>query len=118
MDIKDLEKALMKEWAQKAMEALGEEKRKELISIALFNTLNHVDFKWETKKVMEEYAYKFANEYIQQEAFQQKLREKVAEAITKVTDKFLAELVKQFSRDFKWAGDSMDRELLGGNMEC
>jgi uncharacterized membrane-anchored protein YjiN (DUF445 family) len=107
MNIGDLEKTLMREWAQKAMEALGEEKRKELISLAIFNTLDHMKFEWETRKVMEEYAYKFADEFIREEAFQQKLREKVHEAVDRVTDEFIKELTKQFTREFRWAAERL-----------
>lgn len=105
--IQGLEAALMKDWAMKAMEALGEEKRKELITLAIYKQLNKMQFEWETRKVMEKHAHEYAAQLISEEAVQQKIKEKVREAVNKLIDKFADELAKEFARAFKRAAENL-----------
>lgn len=109
MDMKELEKTLMKEWAIKAMESLDEEKKQELITTAVFNQLDKMDFNWNVKDIFKDYANNYANEYIQKEEFQQKIKQKVHETMDKTFDELINKMSEDFARNLKWSADKISK---------
>lgn len=109
MDIRELEKVLMKEWAVKAMESLSEEKKQEIITAAIFNQLDKMDFSYNVRDIFTDYANMYANEYIQKEEFQQKIKQRAYKTVDKVFDNLLEKMSEDFSRNLKWSADKISK---------
>lgn len=109
MDMKELERTLIKEWAIKAMESLDEEKKQELIATAIFNQLDRSNFDWNVRDIFKDYANNYANEYIQQEKFQLKIKQKAHEAIDKNFDLLIEKMSEDFARNLKWSAEKISK---------
>ena len=107
MDIKDLNEALMKEWAAKAMESLDEETKKQLVTNAVYNLLDKADFTWEIRKVFEEQAQIYAAELVKTEGVQKRIKEKVHEALEGIMDEMFEHSRSRMLQGLKWSLDDI-----------
>lgn len=103
MDIKELEKSLMKEWAVKAMEALSDEAKQNLITSAIYLQLDKMDFNWQVQDIFKDYALNYANQVISEKAFQMRIKAKVNESMDSAFDAVIKELSKDILSRLKWS---------------
>jgi hypothetical protein len=86
VEYEDMERAIMCQVAGKLLEALPEEKKKEILEVSLTKTLQEVFRPWHVEQAIKNDVNKYMAEYIREPEIQEKIKIETRKAFDRLMD--------------------------------